>query len=82
MRQAVQTNPLTLGYGFSTWSATRLAEHLAKVTGVRFSDDQIRRLLHQEGFSFHRPKHTLKGKRDEAAYGKARERLIRLKKKQ
>ena len=26
---AVQANPMTLGYGFSTWSATRLAEHLA-----------------------------------------------------
>jgi len=81
MRQAVQTNPLKLGYGFSTWSAARLAEHLAKVTGVRFSDDQIRRLLHQQGFSFHRPKHTLKGKRDEAAYEKAKKQLVRLKKK-
>jgi transposase len=81
MSKAVQTNPLELGYGFSTWSATRLAEHLARVTGVRFSDEQIRRYLHQQGFSFHRPKHTLKGKRDEAAYEKAKERLIRLKKK-
>jgi transposase len=81
MSSAVQANPMTLGYGFSTWSATRLAEHLAKVTGVRFSDDQIRRLLHQQGFSFHRPKHTLKGKRYEAAYEKAAKRLIRLKKK-
>jgi transposase len=81
MSQAVQSNPMMLGYGFSTWSATRLAEHLAKVTGVRFSDDQIRRLLHQQGFSFHRPKHTLKGKRDEAAYKKAKKQLVRLKKK-
>ena len=81
MRQAVQANPMTMGYGFSTWSAARLAEHLAKVTGVRFSDEQIRRLLHQHGFSFHRPKHTLKGKRDEAAYEKAKKRLVRLKKK-
>jgi len=81
MRQAVQTNPLKLGYGFSTWSAVRLAEHLAKVTGVRFSDDQIRRLLHRQGFSFHRPKHTLKGKRDESEYQKAKKRLSRLKKK-
>ena len=47
----------------------------------RFSDDQIRRLLRQQGFSFHRPKHTLKGKRDERAYEKARKKLIRLKKK-
>jgi transposase len=71
MKQAVQTNPLALGYGFSTWLATRSAQHLAKVTGIRFSDDQLRRLLHQEGFSIHRPKHTLKGKRNEQAYKKA-----------
>ena len=34
MKQAVQTNPRTLGYGFSTWSVVRLAGHLAKVTGT------------------------------------------------
>jgi transposase len=81
MREAVLTNPLTLGYGFSTWSAGRLAEHLAKITGIRFSSDQLIRLLHRHGFSVHRPKHTLKGKRDEAAYEKAKKALIRLKKK-
>ncbi len=81
LRRAVQTCPLTLGYGFATWSAARLAEHLARVTGVRYSDDQIRRLLKQEGFSVHRPKHTLKGKRDEAAYEKAKQELQEQKKK-
>jgi len=81
MREAVRTNPLTLGYGFSTWSAGRLAEHLAKVTGIHFSSDQLIRLLHRHGFSVHRPKHTLKGKRNEAAYEKAKKSLIRLKKK-
>jgi transposase len=81
MKQAVQTNPLTLGYGFSTWSAARLAQHLAKVTGIRFSDDQLRRLLQQEGFSIHRPKHTLKGKRDEQAYKNAKKDLIGLREK-
>jgi transposase len=81
MKKAVATNPLALGYGFSTWSATRLAAHLAKVTGVSFSDDQMRRLLHQEGYSVHRPKHTMKGKRDETAYATAAKQLRRLKKK-
>jgi transposase len=80
MKRAVQTNPLTLGYGFSNWSAVRLAEHLARRTGIRFSDDQMRRILHQQGFSVHRPKHTMKGKRDEAAYQKAKKQLARLKK--
>jgi transposase len=81
MKKAVETNPLDLGYGFSTWSAARLAAHLAKVTRIRFSADQMRRLLHREGYSVHRPKHTMKGKRDEAAYAKAKEQLRRLKKK-
>jgi len=50
------------------------------LTGIRFSSNQIRRLLHQEHFSVHRPKHTMKGKRDEAAYQKAKSQLRRLKK--
>lgn len=81
MKQAVRANPMTLGYGFSTWSANRLASHLAKVTGIRFSTDQLRRLLHRHGFSVQRPKHTMKGKRDERAYKKAKAELIVLKKK-
>ena len=81
MKQAVQTSPLTLGYGFSTWSAARLAGHLAQITGIRFSADQLGRLLHRHGFSIHRPKHTLKGKRDEAQYAKAQKQLAQLKKK-
>ena len=81
MAQAVQTSPLTLGYGFSNWSVVRLAEYLAKITGIRFSDDQLRRLLHQEEFSVQRPKHTMKGKRDEKAFRKAQKELQVLKKK-
>jgi transposase len=80
LRQAVRACPLGLGYGFATWSAARLAEHLARTTGVRFGPDRMRRLLHEEGFSFQRPKHTLKGKRDEAAFARARQELQGLKK--
>jgi transposase len=81
MREAVLANPLTLGYGFSTWSVARLAAHLAKTTGVKFSTDQLRRLLRRHRFSVQRPKHTMKGKRDEAAYEKSRAELIILKKR-
>src|SRR6266516_2828630 len=81
MRQAVLTNPTSLGYGFSTWSVARLGAHLAKTTGIRFSQDQLTRLLHRHGFSFQRPKHTMKGKRDEAAYVKSKAELMRLKKR-
>jgi putative transposase len=81
LREVVQTPPQTFGYGFSVWSVARLAGHLKKQTGIRFSDDQLRRILHQEGFSFQRPKHTMKGKRDEVAYRQAQGQLKTLKKK-
>jgi transposase len=80
LRQAVETPPQSLGYGFSVWSLARLNAHLAKATKISFSEDQLGRILHAEGFSVQRPKHTLKGKRDEAAYDKARRELKRMKK--
>ena len=80
LRRAVQTPPASLGYGFSVWSAARLGEHVKQHTGVSFSADRLRAILHEEGFSCQRPKHTMKGKRDEAAYEKARRELKRLKK--
>jgi transposase len=78
--KVAETSPRKLGYGFSTWSAGRLAGHMAKVTGIAFSSHQIRRILHQQNYSFHRPKHTLKEQRDPAAYARAQRRLTRLKK--
>jgi transposase len=80
LRKAVQTSPQTLGFGFSVWSSARLATYLERQTGVALTADRVRRILHEEGFSFQRPKHTMKGKRDEAAYDKARRELKRLKK--
>jgi len=80
LREAVQTPPQTLGFGFSVWSAARLAKYLEKRTEIGFSAERLRRILREEGFSFQRPKHTMKGKRDEAAYEKARRELKRLKK--
>lgn len=81
LRQSVQTPPQQFGYGFSTWSVARLSHHLRRQTGITFSDDQLERLLHQEGFSVQRPKHTLKGKRNETAYEQARQELQIMKKK-
>jgi transposase len=80
LRKAAETPPQSLGYGFSVWSLARLNSHLAKETKISFSDDQLSRIMHAEGFSIQRPKHTMKGKRDEAAYDKAHRKLKRLKK--
>lgn len=81
LREAVQTPPQSLGYGFSVWSAHRLAKHLEKTTKITLGDDRVRAILAEEGFSFQRPKHTMKGKRNEAAYERARGELKVLKKK-
>lgn len=81
LRKAVQTPPQTLGYGFSVWSLARLSQHLKRTTGVALSEDQLGRVLRAEGFSYQRPKHTMKGKRDETAYERARRQLKTLKKR-
>lgn len=81
LRSALQTPPRQLGYGFSVWSLARLNAHLYRHTRISFSEDQLGRIVHQEGFSFQRPKHTMKGKRDEAAYVRAAAKLRTLKKK-
>jgi transposase len=81
LRTAVDTPPQQLGYGFSVWSLARLNAHLLKQTGIGFSDDQLGRIMKQESYSFQRPKHTMKGKRDEAAFQKASTNLRRFKKK-
>jgi transposase len=81
LRRVVQTPPQSLGYGFSVWSLARLAAHLKRTTGVSLSEDQLGRVLRAEGFSYQRPKHTLKGKRNETAYRRARRALKTLKKK-
>jgi transposase len=72
LAEAISTPPQSLGYGFSTWNVPRLAAHLKKSTRIGFSADQLRRLLHREGFSVQRPKHTMKGKRNEADFERAK----------
>lgn len=80
LREALRKGPLFYGYVFTTWSITRLNAHLRAVTGIKICNDWLRRLVHAEGFVYRRPKHTLKGKRDEKAFRRAQKALKRLKK--
>ena len=81
VRKAVQTDPRSLGYGFTTWSVARLTEHLRSRCGLPASASTVRRVLAHEQFSLQRPKHTLEGKRDERARAEAKKELAGLKKK-
>lgn len=80
LRTALSKGPLSYGYVFTTWSIARLNTHLQAVTGIKICNDWLRQLVHAEGFVYRRPKHTLKGKRNERAFRKAQKALKRLKK--
>jgi len=80
LRDALRRGPLTYGHAFTTWSIARLNAHLHRVTGITICNDWLRRLVRAEGFVYRRPKHTLKGKRNEQAYRRAQKKLQRLKK--
>ena len=80
LKDALRRGPLAYGYALTTWSIARLNTHLQRVTGLRICNDWLRQLVHAEGFVYRRPKHTLKGKRDELAFRRAQKKLQRLKK--
>jgi transposase len=80
LRDALNTSPLRYGYAFTVWSVARLNTHLQSLTGIGVCDEWLRRLILAEGFVFRRPKHTLKGKRNEKDFRQMQRRLHRLKK--
>jgi transposase len=80
LKEALRRGPLAYGYVCTTWSIARLNTHLQRVTGITICNDWLRQLVLTEGFVYRRPKHTLKGKRDEPAYRRAQKKLQRLKK--
>ncbi len=75
----MRAGPLRCGYVFTVWSVARLGAYLRRQTGVRGGATRLRQLVRQEGFVVGRPAHTLRNKRDEAEYDRARRRLGRLK---
>lgn len=57
--ESVRRRPRSLGVAFSMWTLQRLADYLAEKTGIRVSDETIRRELAKEGIVFSRPQHTI-----------------------
>jgi transposase len=77
--KSVRTSPMAYGYGLTVWTTARLAQHIAKETGIRLSARRVAQILAQEGFTFGSPAHTLKGKRPERAHRRAKRQLRVLK---
>jgi len=57
--ESVHRRPRSFGLAFSMWTLQRLADYLAEKTGIRVSDETIRRELAKENIVFSRPQHTI-----------------------
>jgi len=57
--EVVRRRPRSLDLEYSMWTLQRLADFLAVETGIRVSDETIRRELAKEGIVFSRPQHTI-----------------------
>jgi hypothetical protein len=80
LRKPISPAPLAYGYIFTVCSIARLNTHLQKTTAIKICNDRLRQLLLAEALFYRRPKHTLKGKRNEHAFRNARKKLDGLKK--
>ncbi len=57
--QLVRQRPRSLDLPFSVWTNQRLADVLAEETGMRVSDETVRRALAQADSVLSRPQHTI-----------------------
>ena len=55
----VRRRPRSLGQPYSMWSLQRLADYMAEETGIRVSDETVRRHLDAEGIVLSRPQHKI-----------------------
>jgi transposase len=69
---AVRRRPRSLGLPFSLWTLQRLVDYLAERTGIRVSDETIRRALKHAGIVLSRPQHQISSPDPEYAVKKRR----------
>ena len=69
---AVRRRPRSLHLPFSLWTLQRLADYLAERTGLRVSDETVRRVLKQAGLVLSRPQHKISSPDPEYAVKKRR----------
>ncbi len=81
LAEVLDSDPATLGYGFTIWTIDRLRAHMAKITGIQMSDETFRAVLRQNHYVYRRPKHDLKPLQDPEARERAAEIIADFKKK-
>jgi hypothetical protein len=80
LKRAVRASPRRLGFAFNIWRCERLGVYLERKTGKRISAGRLSVILRKMNYRFRMPKHTLKGKRNEAEHDKAHRQIQQLKK--
>jgi transposase len=60
--RVIELDPHTLDVPSANWTTTLLAEYLARLTGIRVSEETVRLRLHSNGYVCKRPTWTLKRK--------------------
>jgi transposase len=80
LAEVLESEPQTLGYPFTMWTAKRLAAHLAKERGIHLSISRLRSVLRARGYVYRRPKHDLRSLQDPLARTAAEQWLQELKK--
>ena len=55
----VRRRPRSMGQPFSLWTLQRLADYMAQETGIRVSDETVRRYLALDGIVLSRPQHKV-----------------------
>lgn len=74
----VETRPRQLGLAITVWSVLTLAACLWRTTTRRISPSHLRRILHEEGYVWRRPKLTLRHRQNRRLYRAVQRRLEEL----
>ena len=59
LMSSVRRRPRSLEQPFSLWTCQRLADYMAEETGIRVSDETVRRYLEAGGIVLSRPQHKI-----------------------
>jgi len=62
--ETIDKEPEELGYEFGRWTAQRLATYLEKITGIKLSGSQVRRILEQKKYVYLWAKYSLEVKKN------------------
>jgi len=74
--EIIDKEPKEYGYEFGRWTAARLATYLEKITGIKLSGSQIRRILERKKYVYIWAKYSLEDKQNPEKRKAFKEKLL------